>query len=40
MNDVPPSENFANEYLEQAKEFIEFANVFREHTVLAEKSSL
>jgi len=40
MNDVPPSENFASAYLQQAKEFIEFAKVFREQTVLAEKSSL
>jgi len=37
MNDVPPSEAFANEYLQQAKRFIEFAKVFREQTVLAEK---
>ena len=37
MNDVPPSESFANEYLQQAKRFIEFAKVFREQTVLAEK---
>ena len=37
MNDVPPSENFAKEYLQQAKDFIEFAKVFREQTVLAEK---
>src|SRR6187455_502628 len=37
MNDVPPSETFANEYLQQAKKFIEFAKVFREQTVLAEK---
>ena len=37
MNDVPPSESFANEYLHQAKKFIEFAKVFREQTVLAEK---
>ena len=37
MNDVPPSEEFAKEYLQQAKEFIEFAKVFREQTVLAEK---
>src|SRR5436190_708422 len=37
MNDVPPSEKFANEYLQQAKRFIEFAKVFREQTVLAEK---
>ena len=37
MNDVPPTEAFANEYLQQAKRFIEFAKVFREQTVLAEK---
>jgi len=37
MNDVPPSESFANEYLQQARRFIEFAKVFREQTVLAEK---
>jgi sulfite reductase (ferredoxin) len=37
MNDVPPSETFANGYLQQAKKFIEFAKVFREQTVLAEK---
>ncbi len=37
MNDVPPSEDFAKEYLQQAKEFIEFAKLFREQSVLAEK---
>src|SRR5688572_27695347 len=37
MNEVAPSEEFAKEYLHQAKEFIEFAKVFREHNVLAEK---
>ena len=37
MNDVPPSETFANEYLQQAKKFIEFAKIFREQVVLAEK---
>ena len=37
MNDVPPSESFANEYLQQAKNFIEFARDFREQAVLAEK---
>jgi len=37
MNDTAPSEEFAKEYLQQAKEFIEFAKVFREQTVLAEK---
>jgi hypothetical protein len=30
MNDVPPSETFAKEYLQQANKFIEFAKVFRE----------
>jgi len=37
MNDVPPSETFAKEYLQQAKMFIDFAKVFRDDTVLAEK---
>ncbi|HET6765980.1 MAG TPA: HEPN domain-containing protein [Chitinophagaceae bacterium] len=37
MNDVPPSETFANEYLQQAKKFVDFAKVFREQSVLAEK---
>ena len=37
MNDIPPSEAFAKEYLQQAKEFIEFAKVFRDQAVLAEK---
>ncbi len=37
MNDLAPSEEFATEYLRQAKEFIEFAKVFREQSVLAEK---
>ena len=37
MNDAPPSEAFAKEYLPQAKGFIEFAKVFRESSVLAEK---
>jgi sulfite reductase (ferredoxin) len=37
MNDIAPSHEFANEYLQQAKEFVEFAKVFREQTVLAEK---
>ncbi|HEY6504669.1 MAG TPA: HEPN domain-containing protein [Chitinophagaceae bacterium] len=39
MNDTTPSEAFANEYLQQAKEFIEFAKVFREQAVLAEKEA-
>jgi sulfite reductase (ferredoxin) len=37
MNDAAPSEEFANEYLHQAKEFIEFAKTFREQAVMAEK---
>lgn len=37
MNDIAPSEAFANEYLQQAKEFVEFAKTFREQAVLAEK---
>ncbi|HEV8273618.1 MAG TPA: HEPN domain-containing protein [Chitinophagaceae bacterium] len=36
MNDVPPSETFAKEYLQQANKFIEFAKVFREKVILAE----
>ena len=39
MNDAAPSEEFACEYLQQAKEFIEFARAFREQTVLAEKEA-
>jgi sulfite reductase (ferredoxin) len=37
MNDAAPSEEFANEYLQQAKAFIEFARAFREQAVLTEK---
>ena len=37
MNDVPPSEEFAKEYLQQAKEFIEFAKQWREQAILIEK---
>jgi sulfite reductase (ferredoxin) len=37
MNDVPPSQEFANEYLQQAKEFVEYARAFREQAVLVEK---
>jgi len=37
MNDAQPSEEFAKEYLQQAKEFIDFAKTFREQAVLAEK---
>lgn len=37
MNEAAPSKEFATEYLQQAKEFNEFAKTFREQTVLAEK---
>lgn len=37
INDAAPSEAFANEYLQQAKEFIEFAKTYREQAVMAEK---
>jgi sulfite reductase (ferredoxin) len=37
MNEAPPSEEFALNYFEHAKEFVEFAKVFREQAVLAEK---
>jgi sulfite reductase (ferredoxin) len=37
MNEVAASEEFAVDYLEQAKEFVEFAKTFREQAVLAEK---
>ena len=37
MNDADPSEAFAKNYLQQAKEFAEFAKKFREQAVLAEK---
>ena len=37
MNDVPPSEEFAKKYLQQAKEFVEFAKQWREQAVLVEK---
>jgi sulfite reductase (ferredoxin) len=37
MNDAAPSEEFANDYLQQAKGFVDFAKAFREQTVLAEK---
>jgi len=37
MNEVPPSQEFASEYLRQAKEFIEYAKSFREQAVLLEK---
>jgi sulfite reductase (ferredoxin) len=37
MNDNEPSENFALEYLQQAKDFIAYAKQWREQAVLAEK---
>ena len=37
MNDMAASEEFADEYLQQAKAFIDFAKTFREQAVLAEK---
>jgi sulfite reductase (ferredoxin) len=40
MNDAAPSEEFANEYLRQAKGIVEFAKIFREQTILAEKEVL
>jgi hypothetical protein len=39
MNDAAPSEEFANEYLQQAKDFIELAKIFRGQAVLAEKEA-
>jgi sulfite reductase (ferredoxin) len=37
MNDTAPSEAFAREYLQQSKEFAEFAKKFREQAVLSER---
>jgi sulfite reductase (ferredoxin) len=37
INKTEPSESFGREYLQQAKEFAEFAKKFREQAVLAEK---
>ena len=37
MNEVSPSQGFATEYLQQAKDFTAFAKGFREQVVLAEK---
>jgi sulfite reductase (ferredoxin) len=37
INENEPSEEFANEYLQQAKEFIAFAKQWREQAVVAEK---
>jgi sulfite reductase (ferredoxin) len=37
MNEVEPSEEFALRYLETAKEFVEFAKLYRAKMVLAEK---
>jgi sulfite reductase (ferredoxin) len=37
MNDIEPSENFASEYLQQAKDFAAYAKASREQMVLEEK---
>ncbi|MBK5270459.1 MAG: HEPN domain-containing protein, partial [Bacteroidia bacterium] len=37
MNDAEPTETFARNYLQEAKDFAAFAKQFREQTVLAEK---
>ncbi len=37
MNDAEPSEAFANDYLLQAKAFVEFAKQYREQVIMAEK---
>lgn len=37
MNENEPSEEFAKDYLNQAKKFVEFAKQFREEAVIAEK---
>jgi sulfite reductase (ferredoxin) len=39
MNQVEPSEEFANTYLQQAKDFIAYAKQHREQAVLAEKEA-
>ncbi|MBX9785614.1 MAG: HEPN domain-containing protein [Chitinophagaceae bacterium] len=39
MNETAPSPAFANEYLQQAKEFVAYAKQFREQLVLEEKIS-
>jgi len=39
MNEVEPSEEFANAYLQKAKEFIAYARQYREQAVLAEKEA-
>jgi len=39
MNEIAPSAEFANEYLQQAKEFSTYAKVFREQLVAEEKNS-
>jgi len=38
MNDAEPSEEFANSYLQQAKNFVAYAKNFREQLVLNEKA--
>jgi sulfite reductase (ferredoxin) len=39
MNDIVPSEEFANEYLQQAKEFSAYAKALREQLIVEEKGS-
>jgi uncharacterized protein YeaO (DUF488 family) len=39
MNDIAPSEAFANEYLQQAKDFSAYAKSLREELVLEEKKA-
>ncbi|MFN5334753.1 MAG: HEPN domain-containing protein, partial [Bacteroidota bacterium] len=40
MNDIAPSESFANEYLQQAKDFAAYAKASREQMVLEEKNTI
>jgi sulfite reductase (ferredoxin) len=40
INKVEPSEKFAVNYLEKAKDFVAFAKQFREQTILAEKQAV
>ena len=39
MNEMAPSEAFANEYLQQAKDFVAYAKSSREKLVLEEKKA-
>ena len=40
MNEESPSEEFANAYLQKAKDFVAFAKQFREQAVMAEKQAV